>query len=80
MHYYLILLIILATHAPEDRLKDLRLLCVLGHDSDNMDVLLEAQALDICGIAFTAKTPSVIVNAFGPISYCTSYKLSLYPY
>lgn len=32
--------------------------------------LLEHIGLEICGIAFTSNEPSVLVNAFGPISYC----------
>lgn len=38
--------------------------------------LLEAYALEICGIAFTTNIPSVLVNSFGPIAYC---KLPLSP-
>lgn len=34
--------------------------------------LLEAYALEICGIAFTTNIPSVLVNSFGPIAYCKS--------
>ncbi|KAI0407054.1 hypothetical protein F4802DRAFT_612678 [Xylaria palmicola] len=35
--------------------------------------LLEQIGLEICGIAFTSNEPSVLVNAFGPISYCAKY-------
>lgn len=32
--------------------------------------ILENCGLDLCGIAFTANTPPVLVNAFGPIAFC----------
>ncbi|KAJ2975055.1 hypothetical protein NUW58_g8465 [Xylaria curta] len=35
--------------------------------------LLEHIGLEICGIAFTSNEPPVLVNAFGPISYCAKY-------
>ncbi|KAI1173035.1 hypothetical protein F4777DRAFT_590108 [Nemania sp. FL0916] len=35
--------------------------------------LLEQIGLEICGVAFTSNDPSVLVNAFGPISYCARY-------
>ncbi len=38
------------------------------------EYLLEQIGLEICGIAFTSNEPSVLVNAFGPISYCKSQK------
>lgn len=38
--------------------------------SMNQAALLNAYAAEICGIAFTTKIPSTLVNAFGPISYC----------
>lgn len=34
--------------------------------------MLEAAALEICGLAFTAHSSPVVVNAFGPISFCES--------
>ncbi|KAI0445542.1 hypothetical protein F4803DRAFT_134969 [Xylaria telfairii] len=37
------------------------------------DDLLEHIGLEICGIAFASNEPSVLVNAFGPISYCAKY-------
>lgn len=41
-----------------------------GLDLDTeADDLLEQLALQICGIAFSAGTSAVLVNAFGPISY-----------
>jgi len=36
--------------------------------------ILEHIGLEICGIAFTSNEPAVLVNAFGPISYCKSSK------
>ncbi|KAI0974985.1 hypothetical protein F4678DRAFT_421558 [Xylaria arbuscula] len=35
--------------------------------------MMEQIGLEICGIAFTSNEPSVLVNAFGPISYCAKY-------
>ncbi|CAG7562515.1 unnamed protein product [Fusarium equiseti] len=37
------------------------------------DKLLSSFAMDIYGIAFTAKVPSVLVNAFGPIAFCARF-------
>ena len=33
---------------------------------------LEDNAIEICGLAFTSSSPSVMVNAYGPIAYCKS--------
>ncbi|KAI0203044.1 hypothetical protein F4808DRAFT_50587 [Astrocystis sublimbata] len=35
--------------------------------------LLEHIGHEVCGVAFTSNEPSVLVNAFGPISYCAKY-------
>ncbi|KAI7778756.1 phytanoyl- dioxygenase [Diaporthe eres] len=36
---------------------------------DTRTEILENCGLDLCGIAFTANTPAVLVNAFGPIAF-----------
>lgn len=41
--------------------------------------LLEQCGLDICGIAFTANTPPVLVNSFGPIAFCKCFDVWLAP-
>ncbi|KAJ4257537.1 hypothetical protein NW762_008661 [Fusarium torreyae] len=46
---------------------------LLEFETKSQEHLLEVFALEICGIAFTAKTPSVLVNAFGPIAYCARF-------
>ncbi|KAH7161587.1 hypothetical protein EDB81DRAFT_839891 [Dactylonectria macrodidyma] len=43
------------------------------HAFEAKEDLLETMAMEICGITFTKKTPSVIVNAFGPMSYCSKF-------
>jgi hypothetical protein len=70
MHYYLVALFILAHTAPEDEVHLLAKLDFIGHYRPSKPDQLSALAAEISGIAFTAKTPAVIVNAFGPISYC----------
>ncbi|OTA08673.1 hypothetical protein A9Z42_0003740 [Trichoderma parareesei] len=45
---------------------------ITGHAADKDD-LLDAYALEICGIAFTTNIPSVVVNSFGPIAYCGKF-------
>ncbi|KAL7793688.1 hypothetical protein V8C37DRAFT_377893 [Trichoderma ceciliae] len=74
--YALTSLSILVVYAPLGRL------LMLPRVRDDIDVvaadlskadLLEALALEICGIAFTANIPSVLVNSFGPIAYCGKF-------
>lgn len=71
--YALVSLSILAVFAPPDQLSLLHSVAndvgIVGHES-NKEELLDAYALEICGIAFTTNIPSVIVNSFGPIAYC----------
>ena len=38
--------------------------------SSELESTLEANAIRICGLAFTSSSPTVLVNSFGPISYC----------
>lgn len=57
-------------------LEDLGGINLPGLEGQSKELFLEYFALEICGIAFTAKVPSVLVNAFGPIAFCKS---SYYP-
>jgi hypothetical protein len=77
LHYYLVALTIVFVYASPSSIDDFTDFDILGLGSESKEQLLEAFALEICGIAFTAKIPSVLVNAFGPIAYC---KCSLFPY
>jgi hypothetical protein len=71
MHYYLVAVVILALHVPEDRVGQLReAMPRQVETATTIDGILEALALNISGIAFTTKIPAVIVNAFGPMAYC----------
>ncbi|EHK47661.1 hypothetical protein TRIATDRAFT_316693 [Trichoderma atroviride IMI 206040] len=74
--YALLALNILTAFAPLNQLPMLPEICD-GSDKIIGDVkkedLLEAFALEICGIAFTANIPSVLVNSFGPIAYCGKF-------
>lgn len=80
MHYYLVAVVILVhTAASKDQTHLLTKLDLLGFDEPSKVDLLDALAAEICGIAFTAKTPSVIVNVFGPIAYCEPPLIAYYP-
>ncbi|UKZ81394.1 hypothetical protein TrVFT333_009166 [Trichoderma virens FT-333] len=74
--YALVSLSILAVFAPPDQLSLLQTVTknigFAGHESSKEE-LLDAYALEICGIAFTTNIPSVIVNSFGPIAYCGKF-------
>ncbi|KAM0259643.1 hypothetical protein ACHAQJ_003222 [Trichoderma viride] len=74
--YALISLSILTVFAPLDQLSMLPRVCddvgSVAADANKAD-LLEAYALEICGIAFTTNIPSVLVNSFGPIAYCGKF-------
>ncbi|KAF6830117.1 phytanoyl- dioxygenase [Colletotrichum plurivorum] len=37
---------------------------------DTREAMLDRLAVDVCGVAFTANVPAVLVNSFGPIAYC----------
>ncbi|KAI0909076.1 hypothetical protein F4823DRAFT_625116 [Ustulina deusta] len=77
-HYCLVSLAVLAIHAQTAmQVDDLLSLAsgtgfVVGAITTK-EYLLEQIGLEICGIAFTSNEPSVLVNAFGPISYCAKY-------
>ena len=70
MHYFLTICCILTISASPERLTHLPPV----HDGvsvsgQSRDDLLDGYASEICAIAFTTRIPSVLVNAFGPISY-----------
>ncbi|KAI1186737.1 hypothetical protein F5B17DRAFT_440880 [Nemania serpens] len=77
-HYLLVSVAVLAIHAQNIlEVNDLmtfasRMGFLLG-TFETKENLLEHIGLEICGIAFTSNEPSVLVNAFGPISYCAKY-------
>ncbi|KAL0783075.1 hypothetical protein CaCOL14_000981 [Colletotrichum acutatum] len=79
LHYQLVAATILCFHANPHQLSSLQSTL---HDrlgpQDTKDDILEYLALDVCGVAFTANTPSVQVNAFGPIAFCESVEPGLY--
>ncbi|KAI0453147.1 hypothetical protein F5B21DRAFT_304297 [Xylaria acuta] len=77
-HYCLVSLAMLAIHS-QTALQMERLIS-LASSTDFFvgtiiakEDLLEQIGLEICGIAFTSNEPSVLVNAFGPISHCAKY-------
>ncbi|CAG9944725.1 unnamed protein product [Clonostachys rosea f. rosea IK726] len=73
MHYYYVTLTILALHLPDtQRLERLKAIDAFPRDNTLLtkQQFLHNIALDICGIAFSSKIPTVLVNAFGPIAYC----------
>ncbi|KPM45002.1 hypothetical protein AK830_g1518 [Neonectria ditissima] len=72
MHYFLVSVVILTVYANTESFPRLWTLHLLEHDQMSKDALLEALALEVCGITFTNKTATVTVNAFGPIAYCLS--------
>lgn len=70
MHYFLIACHILAALASPTQLSSLP----PAYKAEETQIksredMLETYATEICAIAFTARTPSVLVNAFGPIAY-----------
>lgn len=71
LHYELVCVAILCTGATPDNVATLN---TLRNDTqkigDTRAKVLENCALDLCGVAFTADTPPVLVNSFGPIAFC----------
>ncbi|KAM0306510.1 hypothetical protein ACHAPM_001081 [Fusarium culmorum] len=69
-HYSLVTMTFICLHgqleAPDD-------LDTLDLEASSKEEMLEKLATEICGIAFTAKVPSVLVNAFGPIAFCARF-------
>ena len=76
-HYFLVALSLLASKSSShvQRADILELVTLYQSDfcpSTERHVMLEAAALEVCGLAFTANSSPVIVNTFGPISFCKS--------
>ncbi|KAI0013781.1 hypothetical protein F4779DRAFT_293015 [Xylariaceae sp. FL0662B] len=76
-HYYLVSLCMLTMGASSsgqlDQLRSLPL-GIRGNGADQTkEELLNHLALEICGIAFTSNKPAVLVNAFGPMSFCARF-------
>ncbi|KAI1328552.1 hypothetical protein F5Y16DRAFT_150759 [Xylariaceae sp. FL0255] len=74
-HYFLVSLTFLVVFSPSLSLLEpiTNLASSIGislAQGGNQADLLELIALEICGIAFSSKELPVLVNAFGPISYC----------
>lgn len=75
MHYFLTSICLLTTCALEDQLTPLLQLTQIGTDeASSKEDILETCSIQLCGIAFTTNTPSVLVNAFGHMFYCESLK------
>ncbi|KAI1201986.1 hypothetical protein F5X97DRAFT_271785 [Nemania serpens] len=77
-HYILVSFAILAIHAQSilevnDLISFTSSIGLLVGTAKTKEDLLEHIGLEVCGIAFTSNEPSVLVNAFGPISYCAKY-------
>ncbi|KAK2020852.1 hypothetical protein LX32DRAFT_733790 [Colletotrichum zoysiae] len=78
LHYRLVSMTLLCTHATPERLPDLRaLLDDDGGGGARADItehgFAESLALDVCGVAFTTDAPAVQVNSFGPIAFCARF-------
>lgn len=71
MHYVLVALFILANVVPESMLGLVEALSPLTQSLN--EGILEPWALQICGIAFTSKSSTVLVNSFGPMAYCAFF-------
>ncbi|KAM0236062.1 hypothetical protein ACHAPO_005286 [Fusarium lateritium] len=70
LHYYLVTMTFICLHG---RLETLEGLGILNLEVGSKEQILENFAREICGIAFTAKISSVLVNAFGPIAFCARF-------
>ncbi|KAG5800140.1 hypothetical protein H9Q69_000858 [Fusarium xylarioides] len=73
LHYYLVAMTIVCIYTSPRSLEDLGGLHLPELEAQSKEPFLENFALEICGIAFTAKVPSVLVNAFGPIAFCARF-------
>ncbi|KAM5523416.1 TPR domain-containing protein [Fusarium oxysporum f. sp. phaseoli] len=73
LHYYLVAMTIVCIYTSPKSLEDLGGLDLPELESQSKEQFLENFALEICGVAFTAKVPSVLVNAFGPIAFCARF-------
>ncbi|KAF5509535.1 Kanamycin B dioxygenase [Colletotrichum fructicola] len=74
LHYRLVCVAILCAQATPKNVAKLRQFLEQDHKmGDTKEEVLEACGLDLCGIAFTANIPAVLVNAFGPIALCARF-------
>ncbi|KAK2475442.1 hypothetical protein H9L39_13035 [Fusarium oxysporum f. sp. albedinis] len=73
LHYYLVAMTIVCIYTSPKSLEGLGGLDLPELESQSKEQFLENFALEICGVAFTAKVPSVLVNAFGPIAFCARF-------
>lgn len=74
MHYILVALCILATFVPQAMLESVEAVDPLSSPvRRSQSVMLDLWAMQICGIAFTSKSPTVLVNSFGPMAYCECF-------
>ncbi|KAG8673348.1 hypothetical protein FPOAC2_06791 [Fusarium poae] len=70
LHYHLVTMTFVCLRGQLEALEDLD---TLNIEAGSKEQILENFAREICGIAFTAKVPSVLVNAFGPIAFCARF-------
>lgn len=69
---------ILCTEATAENITQLKSLRNdMQEIGDTREELLEQCGLDICSVAFTANTPPVLVNSFGPIAFCKYFDVRL---
>lgn len=72
--YFLVSIMVLCMIMPLETLTEILQLVELDlPSSPSREDILETCALEVCGLAFTAKSNPVLVNAFGPISYCARH-------
>ncbi|KAG7114515.1 hypothetical protein HYQ46_011319 [Verticillium longisporum] len=72
--YFLVSIMVLCMIMPLETLTEILQLVELDLPfSPSREDILETCALEVCGLAFTAKSQPVLVNAFGPISYCARH-------
>ena len=73
MHYFFVAASILARHGKVQAQDTMLRATEWNPEREpNIHDLLDYYALQICGIAFTTSVPAVLVNAYGPISFCKS--------
>lgn len=78
LHYQLVCMAILCTEATPENIELLKSIQKNTQEiGDTRAEILEKCGLDLCGIAFTANMPPVLVNSFGPIAFCKQVVLSL---
>ncbi|RXG43782.1 hypothetical protein VDGE_02836 [Verticillium dahliae] len=72
--YFLVSIMVLCMIMQLETLTEILQLVELDlPSSPSREDIVETCALEVCGLAFTAKSNPVLVNAFGPISYCARH-------